>query len=96
LTIWNNKISTLPEELYTLTSLKKLTVGKNNISHLSPRIAQLVNLETFESSSSNIRIYPKQMIKLNKLIDLYPNDTMDYIPKALMKYVWGMDTVYRN
>ncbi|SDH45024.1 leucine-rich repeat domain-containing protein [Chitinophaga filiformis] len=96
LDIFQNNISAIPEELYNLTSIKHLCIGGNNISYLSPRIANLINLETFETSSSKIKVYPKEMTKLKKLKDLYPNDTMDYIPGSLLKYVWHVDTVYHH
>lgn len=93
LSLWNNKISSIPDELYSITSLKHLTIGNNNLSNLSPKISQLINLESFESSSTNIRVYPNEMTKLKKLIEIYPSDTMQYIPKALIKYAWGYDTI---
>ena len=93
LTIWNNKINSIPDELYNMTSLKKLTIGNNNLNYLSPKISQLINLESFESSSTNIRVYPNEMARLTKLTEIYPSDTMQYIPKALIKYAWGYDTI---
>jgi hypothetical protein len=93
LNIWNNKISSIPDELYSITSLKDLTIGNNNLNYLSPKISQLINLESFESSSTNIRVYPNEMTKLKKLTEIYPSDTMQYIPKPLVKYAWGYDTI---
>lgn len=93
LSIWNNKISSIPDELYDLKSLKNLTIGNNNLSYLSPKISRLINLESFESSFTNIRVYPNDMARLKKLTEIYPNDTMQYIPKALIKYAWGYDTI---
>jgi hypothetical protein len=93
LSIWNNKINSIPEELYDMTSLKNLTIGNNNLNYLSPKISQLINLESFESSSTNIKVYPNEMVRLKKLREIYPNDTMRYIPAALIKYTWGCDTV---
>ncbi len=93
LNIWNNKISNIPEGLYQMTSLKHLTIGNNDLAYLSPKISNLLNLESFESSATNIRVYPKEMLKLKKLKEIYPSDTMYYIPKALIKYAWGYDTI---
>lgn len=33
------------------------------------------------------------MARLKKLKEIYPSDTMQYIPKALIKYAWGYDTI---
>jgi len=93
LDLWNNKISNIPDELYSITSLKNLIIGNNNLNYLSPKISQLINLESFESSSTNIRVYPNEMIKLKKITEIYPSGTMQYIPKALIKYAWGYDTI---
>ncbi|HEY6437706.1 MAG TPA: leucine-rich repeat domain-containing protein [Ignavibacteriaceae bacterium] len=93
LNIWNNKISNIPDELYDMTSLKDLIIGNNNLTYLSPKISRLINLESFESSSTNIRVYPNEMTRLKKLTEIYPSDTMQYIPKALIKYAWGYDTI---
>jgi Leucine-rich repeat (LRR) protein len=93
LNIWNNKICTIPDGLYNLVSLKHLTLGNNCVSFLSPKISNLINLESFESSSSRIKVYPKEMAKLKKITEIYPNDTMEFIPKDLIKYAWGCDTI---
>jgi Leucine-rich repeat (LRR) protein len=93
LNLWNNKISNIPDELYNVISLKSLTIGNNNLNYLSPKISQLINLESFESSSTNISVYPKAMKKLKKLTEIYPSDTMQYIPKSLVKYALGYDTI---
>ena len=93
LNIWNNKISSIPDELYDMISLKDLTIGNNNLNYLSPKIYQLINLESFESSSTNIKVYPNEMARLKKLKEIYPSDTMQYIPKTLIKYAWGYDTI---
>ena len=93
LSLWNNKLSSIPDELYSVTSMKDLSIGNNNLNYLSPKISQLINLESFESSSTNIRVYPNEMTKLKKLTEIYPSDTMQYIPKSLIKYAWGYDTV---
>ncbi len=96
LDIWNNKINIIPDQLYSMISLKTLTIGNNNINYLSPKISQLINLESFESSSTNIFVYPDEMTKLKKLKEIYPNDTMQYIPKKLIQYAWGYDTIFRH
>jgi len=93
LSIWNNQISTIPEGLYNITSLKELTIGNNKLKYLSPKISNLKNLKSLETSATEIRRYPDEMTKLKYLIEIYPSDTMEYIPKSLIKYVWGCDTI---
>jgi len=93
LNLWENKLIHIPDGLYDMLSLKDLTIGNNDLNNLSPKISNLKNLESFETSSTQIMIYPDEMIKLKKLVEIYPSDTMKYIPKPLMKYVFGCDTV---
>lgn len=93
LDLWNNNIKSIPDELYNVISLKELTIGNNNLHYLSPKIAQLINLQSFESSATNIRVYPDEMTRLKKLTEIYPSDTMQYIPQTLVKYAWGYDTI---
>lgn len=93
LNFWDNNINSLPDELYNITSLKELIIGNNNLHYLSPKIAQLKNLQSFESSATNICVYPEEMRQLKKLTEIYPSDTMQYIPQPLIKYAWGYDTI---
>jgi hypothetical protein len=96
LSVYNNHISYIPEDLYKLNSLRQLTLGFNNLSYLSPKISQLQNLELLETSATNILVYPEEMVQLKKLVELYPSDTMIYVPRPLVKYVWGCDTILKK
>ena len=83
LDIYLNKISELPEELFTLTNLRGLQIGGNYLKSLSSNISKLANLEWIEFSSTQIWRLPDQMTKLKSLREIYPNDTMIYIPSKL-------------
>lgn len=96
LSVYNNHLKSIPDELYELVSLKELTIGNNPLKHLSPKISNLSNLVSLETSATDIRKYPDEMIKLTNLKEIYPSDTMFYIPKPLIKYVWGCDTILKK
>ena len=83
LDIYLNKITELPEDLFTLTNLKGLQIGGNYLTSLSPNISRLINLEWIEFSSTQIWRLPDEMAKLESLKEIYPNDTMIYIPSKL-------------
>jgi hypothetical protein len=87
---WNN-LTDIPDELYSLTKLKDLNIGSNNLNSLSPKISNLKNLEFLETSATEIKNYPDAMTTLKNIKELYPRDTMKYIPASLKKYVWGSD-----
>jgi Leucine-rich repeat (LRR) protein len=83
LDIYFNKINELPEELFTLTNLRELQIGGNYLKSLSPNISKLTNLEWIEFSSTQIWKLPDEMTCLTSLKEIYPNDTMVYIPSKL-------------
>ena len=83
LDIYLNKIDELPEELFTLTKLKGLQIGGNYLNSLSPNISKLTNLEWIEFSRTQIWRLPDEMTKLKSLKEIFPNDTMIYIPLKL-------------
>lgn len=93
LSVWDNNIKDIPDALFAMRSLTHLTIGNNPVSRLSPKVSMLENLELLETSSSGILSYPEEMSRLKNLKEIYPNDTMLYIPKTLVKFVWGCDTI---
>jgi Leucine-rich repeat (LRR) protein len=96
LSVYNNHLKSIPDGLYNLANLKELTIGNNPLKNLSPKISNLKNLVSIETSFTNIKRYPDEIIKLKKLKEIYPSDTMLYMPKQLIKYVWGCDTILNN
>jgi hypothetical protein len=93
LNVWDNNIKDIPDALFAMRSLTHLTIGNNPVSSLSPKLSLLENLELLETSSSGILYYPEELSRLKKLKEIYPNDTMLYVPKTLVKFVWGCDTI---
>lgn len=87
---WNN-LTGIPDELYSLTLLRDLNIGYNNLDSLSPKISNLKYLESLETSATEIKSYPDAMATLKHIKELYPRDTMKYIPPSLKKYAWGCD-----
>jgi len=83
LDIYFNKINVLPEELFILTNLKGLQIGGNYLKSLSSSISRLTNLEWIEFSNTQIWKLPDEMTRLKSLKEIYPNDTMVYIPSKL-------------
>ena len=81
----NNKLKDLPDELFKLTNLTKLSLGtiqevyientvglhnSNSISSLSPFIGQLVNLKVLDLSFNHLKKLPSEMRNLIKLTHL--------------------------
>ena len=91
LNLYLNSLARIPDELYTLISLKELNIGANNLKTLSPKIANLKNLQSLETTHTGIKVYPEEMTRMKKLTEIYPRDTMQYIPASLKKYAWGCD-----
>jgi Leucine-rich repeat (LRR) protein len=81
--IYLNNISNIPDELFDLKNLKALQIGGNNLKTLSPSISKLTKLEWIEFSSTQIFKLPDAMTKIKSLKEIYPNDTMIYIPNKL-------------
>ena len=81
--IYLNDIAEIPEEFYKLSNLKALQIGGNKFKSLSPLIAKLTKLEWIEFSGTQIRKLPDEMTRLKCLKEIYPNDTMVYIPDKL-------------
>lgn len=81
--IYSNYISEIPEALFNLSNLKSLQIGGNNLKSLSSNISKLSKLEWIEFSSTQIMKLPNEMTKLKYLKEVYPNDTMIYIPNKI-------------
>lgn len=95
LNIFNNTIKQLPEKLYELNSLTELEIGANDLDSLSSSIYKLTQLESLGFDETKIRTLPATITRLKHLKEIYPNDTMNYFPVELAKYLSSSFT-YEN
>lgn len=78
----NTGITSLPDELFSMYYLKILSLSSNKIKWLSPKISNLVNLNSLHIYDNSLRILPKEILILDKIsqftfdYNLYPN-TLD-------------------
>ncbi|KAI8993331.1 hypothetical protein BDB01DRAFT_832159 [Pilobolus umbonatus] len=67
LQLQNNNLTTIPEEIWRLTSLEQLDLGSNQLRQLSPSVGCLINLRTLLIHNNNITTLPSQLGRLKKL-----------------------------
>ncbi|MEO6357580.1 MAG: leucine-rich repeat domain-containing protein [Ferruginibacter sp.] len=82
-----NHLRNIPDCIYELSNLKDLDIESNNISTLSPNIKRLRKLESLGLEKTNISRLPDEMVSLSRLREIYTNDTMEYIPRLLLRYL---------
>lgn len=85
LNLYNNNIKELPSGLFQMISLRELQIGGNDYNSLPTEIGNLKNLEMLSVESTPLRVFPKSILKLTKLKEIYPPDEMDYFPPELAK-----------
>jgi len=54
----NNKISAIPDEFYSLVNLWKAHFDNNQISELSPKVAQLTSLKILSMADNELKSVP--------------------------------------
>jgi len=73
-----NALSKIPDELYSLTTLKKFRIWEQQVTSISDKIANLKNLEELSMSANNITTIPESIGKLKNLqvlhLDFNPID----------------------
>lgn len=69
----DNRLTALPECLFTITNLTFLGVSNNKLESLSPSILKLQNLKTLNISVNNIDFLPANLLKLKTLETLLFN-----------------------
>jgi Leucine-rich repeat (LRR) protein len=67
LIVEGNKLKDLPVELYQLSNLRVLNVGKNELYYLSSKIGDLSSLVQLDIWSNNIAEFPEEITKLSNL-----------------------------
>ncbi|KAI8140591.1 hypothetical protein BJV82DRAFT_621708 [Fennellomyces sp. T-0311] len=86
LNVQNNKLTSLPAELWQLTGLRELNIGKNHITHIPPDIARLVNLCEFYVHKNAIHELPAQVGRLKNLrvLDITSNK-LTFLPSEVLE-----------
>jgi len=74
LNLYNNKLSTLPEQIGQLTNLTKLNLHSNQLSTLPAEIGKLANLTTLNLKDNQLTQLPAEIGQLTNLTTLYLND----------------------
>ena len=75
----NNELSSLPSELYSLYTIRTLSLRSNKLESLSPAVANLVELEDLNIGSNSFRFLPWEILQLlskkltAKHLHIHPN-----------------------
>ena len=80
----------IPNIVFNLIHLRKLSLGYCNLTFVSPDIGKLVNLVGLRLNGNEISALPSEMIKLNKLTYLSLQDNK--LPEHLMLCLVDFDT----
>jgi len=67
LSVFNNKIVTLPADLWKEQGLEVLNISMNQIENLSPKIGNLVQLKMLDIGHNQISILPSEIGNLTNL-----------------------------
>lgn len=98
LSLKRQKLTTIPEEVYSLPYLQELDLTNNKIKMLPPEIARLKNLSYLNVSKNLLETFPKEMGELNKLktIVASQNEELSSFPAEMSKMdnltyldIWG-------
>jgi Leucine rich repeat len=75
LTLWSNRLSSLPPEIGKLTNLQELVLSNNRLSSLPPEIGTLTSLQWLDLSNNQLSNLPPEIDKLTSLqwLDLSNN-----------------------
>lgn len=82
----DNKLSAIPEAVFTLKKLNKLDMSNNLITKLQPQLGRLVQLQELSLSGNKIRELPFEMGKLFRLKNLnLDNNPIVSPPPSVLK-----------
>lgn len=87
LSLPNNKIKVIPNEIKNLVHLKKLDFSKNKIVVFSKELCELKNLEDLQLNENNIEFLPVEIENLSNLDFLYLSSNKI---KILPKQFWSL------
>ena len=86
LSLRGEKISILPPEICSITSLETLDLSDNNISNLPMEISQLKNLQRIDLSHNHLRALPRGFSRLVNLKSLFlARNRLKKIPSSIGK-----------
>ena len=82
-----NKLKTLPEELYLLKNLRMLNLGQNRLKALPEQMGKLQALERLYLNGNDLSELPKAIGKLKnlKVLNLSSNSSLQELPNELLK-----------
>ncbi|KIL69402.1 hypothetical protein M378DRAFT_8056 [Amanita muscaria Koide BX008] len=78
----NNRITSLPKELFALEKLTILSIRSNRVTYLPPEIKYLTNLHTLNVANNQLRYLPCEMLEMSlEKLHVHPNPWLQ--PSAL-------------
>jgi len=98
LSLKRQKLTTIPEEVYSFPYLQELNLANNKIKALPPEISKLKNLSYLNISKNQLETFPKEIGELTKLQTLVAseNDELSSLPPEMSKMekltyfdIWG-------
>jgi Leucine-rich repeat (LRR) protein len=98
LSLKRQKLTTIPQEVYSLPYLQELDLTNNKIKALPPEIARLKNLSYLNVSKNQLETFPKEMGELSNLKTLVAsqNEELSSFPPEMSKMesltyldIWG-------
>jgi Leucine-rich repeat (LRR) protein len=65
--VGHNQLTEIPNWIYNLTTLTRVSFRSNLITHISPKLVKLTNLSIFHIETNEIRSFPDDATQLNSL-----------------------------
>lgn len=81
-----NNLKLIPKSIFSLINLTELALSKCNLTHVSPLIGKLVNLEILHLDENNIFSLPSEIVNLKKLETLCLQSNL--YPKSFRLNIW--------
>jgi Leucine-rich repeat (LRR) protein len=82
-----NNLKLIPKSIFSLINLTELILSKCNLTHVSPLIGKLVNLEILHLDENDIFSLPSEMVNLKKLETLCLQS--NHYPKSFRLNIWS-------
>ena len=94
----HNRLRSVPDSVFDLTSLEKLDVSDNTLTELSSRVGKLVKLSALHMARNKLEELPHELVKLQALqwldvrsnsIRLMPTDALQKMPSLTLLWADG-------